>query len=213
MEPDLGRWFIDGSLRRSWWGSSGRGDCRGTATENVEKAMAPRAPPWPFCTCFCLCHTAERPKAAQKSCFRGCLRWLWEASYQHLHQGLSGAPCQSPAGRATCPGTGTRCCGARVGKPQAWGKHYSCPVAFIETFLVLLPLLQLCLDLRGLVTANKSLAFLTALWGLLSHLSKTESLAWASSKMISPVLAGAETACLGEASWSAEHESLDEMKW
>lgn len=55
MDLDLGSWFIAGSLTRSWWGSSGRSDCRGTTTENVEKAMAPSAPSWPSCTCLCLC--------------------------------------------------------------------------------------------------------------------------------------------------------------
>lgn len=83
------------------------------------------------------------------------------------------------------------------------------PEVFTETFtpLVLLPLLRL--DLRGLMIASKSLAFLRALWGLLSLRSSTESLVSTGSEMISPVL----TACLGEASWSAEHKSLDEMKW
>lgn len=66
MEPDPRRWFIAGSLRSSWWGSSGRGDCRGTATKNGEKAMAPSAPPWTSCTCLCLCHTAETQSCSEK---------------------------------------------------------------------------------------------------------------------------------------------------
>lgn len=67
------------------------------------------------------------------------------------------------------------------------------PKVFTETLLslVLLPLLQLCLDLRGLMIASQPLAFLTALWGLLGLLSSTESLVSAGSEMISPVLAGA----------------------
>lgn len=37
MELDLGRWFIARSLRRSWWGSGGRGDCRATAPKVWKK--------------------------------------------------------------------------------------------------------------------------------------------------------------------------------
>lgn len=87
---------------------------------------------------------------------------------RHARALLVGQPSQELVPGAVVPVLGSLKLGASTVRA---------PVAFIETFLVLLPLLQLCLDLCGLVTANKSLAFLTALWGLLSHLSRTESLA------------------------------------
>lgn len=43
VDPDPGRWFITGSLRKSRGGSSGRGGCRGTATKNGEKNPSHRA--------------------------------------------------------------------------------------------------------------------------------------------------------------------------
>lgn len=199
MEPDLGRWFIAGSLRRSWWGSSGRSDCRGTDTENVEKAMAPSAPPWTSFTCLCLCHTAERPKAAWKTSsgdvctdceghhtnisMRDCLEC-------HVRALLIRHPPQEMAPGAVVPALGS----LKLGASAVYA-----PEDFTETFLslVLLPFIQLCVDLRGLMAANKSVAFPIALWGLLSLLSSTENLVWDGSKMTSPVLAGAETACLG----------------
>lgn len=114
------------------------------------------------------------------------------------------------------PWTHTRCCGAQCWEFSSLGQeslkplYYSIPVSPTELFQVLLTLPQLWLEFHGLTTAGKTLAFLTtALWGLLHHLARTETLSWSSTESIS---AGSEMACLGENSWSAERKRLDEVK-
>ena len=101
VDPDLGRWFVTGSLRRSWWCSSGRGRCRGTATKNGEK---------PHCTK----HSAPailqlHLLASHRRDTRGCLKTLFRGSLRKVHHtntAVRGHPEQYPIallGRATCP--------------------------------------------------------------------------------------------------------------
>lgn len=175
MEPDLGRWFIAGSLRRSWWGSGGRGDCRGTAPKVWKKpwhqVLHPGRP-----APACICATLQRDsrllgKASSGDVCTDCEGHHTNTSMRdclghHARALPARQPPQEPAPGAVVP---------VLGSPKLEASAVHAPEVSTETFLVLLPLLQLCPDLCGLVTASKSVPFLTALWRLLSPLSSTES--------------------------------------
>lgn len=97
MDPDLGRWFFTGSPRRSWWGSGGRGGCRGTVTENRLNPIAPTL------------HL--HPPAPHRRATRGCSKKLLDGRFAQTARctpltavGVPpGRHAAALPGRAVCP--------------------------------------------------------------------------------------------------------------